>query len=456
MGFQFVHLEGCSRKPDEKGRSVDYVLSEAERRPHSCTHVLAPLAPELVFGLSVAELRALHDKKTAAAVATIAGGRTRKIRQDQLTLLTVVASHPARTAEVRDDPAVAAEVAAWEQCVVKWLRENWGDDLSSVVRHVDEEHAHLHAYILPSDPEMRARRLHPGVAAKEAIKREAVAEGADAKACNAAGDKAYRAAMRAMQDGFWREVGMPCGLARIGPARRRLTRAEWHAERAGVAAAALALRVADGARVEADAVRQAAIAVMRAAESKEVAATALEARAQIAATNARIAVTTARDKALEAKVVANQAIATKKEVEQQTRVLAARGRGMVKQSRAEAQRILGAARQEAEQTRRAARGFGAWFGALMHGLRGMAPAVVARKAAAAAREEERAFAVEQMALLRTASERTQSDLRKAETRLATVSEAAAYLGMQRDRMMRELTRLRAPVPVSTLPEPRPR
>lgn len=36
-----------------------------------------------------------RDLRASAAMATIAGGKTRKIRQDQLTLLTVVASHPA-------------------------------------------------------------------------------------------------------------------------------------------------------------------------------------------------------------------------------------------------------------------------------------------------------------------------------------------------------------------------
>ncbi len=112
---------------------------------------------------------------------------------------------------------------------------------------------------------MRARRLHPEVAAKETAKAAALAEGADGKAASAAGDKAYRGAMRAMQDGFWRSVGIPCALARIGPARRRLTRAEWHAEKAGVAAAAVALQVADVARAEADAARHEAATVSGAA-----------------------------------------------------------------------------------------------------------------------------------------------------------------------------------------------
>jgi hypothetical protein len=441
-GYQFVHVEGYARKADARGRSVDYVLSEAERRPEACLHVPEPCLPDVVFGSSLAELRVAHNSRAAAAMATIAGGKTRRIRQDQLTLLTLVASHPATMAEVRDDPAAAAEVAAWEARVVAWLRDTWGDDLACVVRHTDEKHAHLHAYIVPGDVEMRARRLHPGVAAKEGAKLQAAADGADAKLANATGDKAYRAAMRAMQDGFWRSVGIPCGLARLGPARRRLTRAEWHAEKAGVAAAANALQVADMARGEADAARFEAAIVTGAAEMQRIAAESLQARAEVAAERARAAVREARDKAAEAKMVADAADAARAEADRQAKLLAARGRRLVEHARAEAQRILGSARQEAERARRGARGLGAWLGALVHGVRGAAPAMVAREAAALARAEEQAVAAQQATLLRAEAERLRVGLQQAETRLAAVSDAAASLGAQRDRLARDLNRLR--------------
>jgi hypothetical protein len=327
--------------------------------------------------------------------------------------MTLVASHPATVAEVRDDPAVAAEVAAWEGRVVAWLRDTWGDDLACVVRHVDEKHAHLHAFIVSGDAEMRARRLHPGVAAKEAAKLRAVAEGADAKAANAMGDKAYRAAMRAMQEGFWRSVGIPYGLARIGPARRRLTRAEWHSEKAGVAAAAVALQVADVARVEADAARLDAATVTGAAVAQRTAAESLQARAEVAAARARAVITAARGQAAEAKAAADMAEAARAEAERQARMLA-----------------------------------------LVHGPRGMAPAAVAREAASVARAEEQAVAAGRAAMSRIESERTQKALRLAETRLASVSEAAAGLGAQRDRLARELDRLRPGPSTGTAPTPR--
>ena len=453
-GYQFVHLECYARKTDARGRSVDYVLSEAERRPESCSHVVAPCLPELVFGSSLGDLRATHDSRAATAMATIAGGKTRKIRQDQLTLLTIVASHPATVAEVLNDPEVAAEVAAWEQRVVGWLRNQWGDDLASVVRHTDEKFAHLHAYVMPNDKEMRARRLHPGVAAKAVAQAAALADGAEPKAANAVGDKAYREAMRASQDGFWRSVGIPCALARIGPARRRLSRAEWHAEKAGVAAAAEALLVVDVARAEADAARKDAATITGAAEAQKAAAKSLQARADVAAARAHAAIKTAREQATEAKAAADAAQAERAEAERQTRMLMLRGRGLVEHARNEARRILVSARAEAERVRSGARGLGAWFGALVHGLRGVAPAVVAREVAAVVRAQEQAVAAGRAALSRRESDRIQKELKQAETRLTAVAESAASLGAQRDRLARELDRLRPASAPNNAPAPR--
>ena len=54
LGFQFVHVEGYARKADVRGRSVDFVLAEAERQPDSCAHVAVPQPPELIFGLPLA------------------------------------------------------------------------------------------------------------------------------------------------------------------------------------------------------------------------------------------------------------------------------------------------------------------------------------------------------------------------------------------------------------------
>ena len=245
MAYQFIHLETYGRKPDTKGRSVGYVLDEASRAPDATLHVDSPQPPELVFGMPLDELRAVHDQRAGNAFSVDVKGKPRKARIDQHTLCTIIASHPG------GDPA---DVAKWESLTLAWLQATYGERLASVVRHVDEGHPHLHIYVLPGpdDASMKARAFHPGVVAKEQARSSASDAGADAKTANKTGDKAYKAAMRTWQDSYWHAVGIPCGLARIGPGRRRLSRAGWQAEQDQVKrVAGLADALAEADRVEA-------------------------------------------------------------------------------------------------------------------------------------------------------------------------------------------------------------
>ena len=247
-GFQFLHIETYSRKADKGGRTVSNVLDEAERRPGSCEHVEHPGEPEVVFGYGLDAVRAQHDDRVAEARSEVAGGKPRKLRTDQHTLLTAVMSHPVTMDQVRDDQATAAEVAVWQVRSIDWVRATWGDRLVSVVRHSDEGHPHLHAYLLSDSPGMKAKALHPGCSAKDTAKAEALAAGADARGANGRGDAAYKCAMRTMQDSYWEAVGLPSGLARLGPGRRRLDRGAWKAEQDVVTATAVALRVSEEAQ----------------------------------------------------------------------------------------------------------------------------------------------------------------------------------------------------------------
>ncbi|MES0810059.1 hypothetical protein ABLO27_11300 [Roseibium sp. SCPC15] len=230
MGFQFVHLEAYSRKEDAAGRNVAWVLAEARREPEASLHVECPASPELIHGVSLDELAALHDERADAATTILKNGKTRKIRRDQKSLLTVVASYPTPLKELEKDPAKRESLNRWEQRTVEWLRSLHGDDLITVIRHTDERYPHLHAYILPqSDPELRALRLHPGHEAKHAVM-DSAPEAKSKKELNRIGDRAYRDAMRGWQDSYHKAVGIPSGLTRLGPARRRLSREAWHAE----------------------------------------------------------------------------------------------------------------------------------------------------------------------------------------------------------------------------------
>ncbi|PYE29057.1 hypothetical protein C8J32_101920 [Rhizobium sp. PP-CC-3A-592] len=230
MSFQFVHLEAFSRKGDGKGRSTGFVFAEARRDSGASVHVANPSPPVVVFGIGVDEVERLHDAAVDAAMTTPNGGKPRRVQKTQHTLMTVVASHPHTIEEVRADLEKQREAEEWGQRTIAWLRSQHGDKLVSVIRHEDEAHYHLHAYILPDDPAMRASALHPGQCAKAAVMATGPVDGEDTKALNKRGDAAYRAAMRAWQDAYHETVAIPCGLTRLGPQRRRLTRAEWQAE----------------------------------------------------------------------------------------------------------------------------------------------------------------------------------------------------------------------------------
>ncbi|WLD95798.1 plasmid recombination protein [Agrobacterium leguminum] len=231
MGYQFVHLEGYARKPDAAGRGTDFIFSEASRKPEASIHVEHPLPPVVVYGVGVQAVQEMHDAAVASATVAVKGGKTRKLRSDQKTLHTVVASHPFTMDEIRADPDKRREAEAWEKRTVKWLQRQYGDDLKSVIRHEDESYFHIHAYVVPtSDPELKAQRHHPGATAKRSVMDAGPAEGEDQKAVMKRANAAYKATMRAWQDSYHEAVAVPSGLTRLGPQRRRLSRDEWQRE----------------------------------------------------------------------------------------------------------------------------------------------------------------------------------------------------------------------------------
>lgn len=230
MGYQFIHLESFSRKPDAKGRGTDFIFSEASRKPEAAVHVENPAPPVVVYGADVGAVQEIHDTAAAAATIAVKGGHIRKVAKDKKTLHTVVASFPATMAEIRSDPAKRADAEEWERRTISWLRSQYGDDLKSVIRHEDEEYFHIHAYVVPVDElGMSALKFHPGVTAKRAIMDSGKDDG-DKKALSKRADAAYKQAMREWQDSYHQAVAVSCGLTRLGPQRRRLTRDEWQCE----------------------------------------------------------------------------------------------------------------------------------------------------------------------------------------------------------------------------------
>ena len=239
MAYQFARIEIFARS-DKAGRTTDFVLDEVTRVPSASVHVQSPKPPEVVYGLDVDALRMLHDERAATAKTprTDKNGKTtfKAIRKDQNTLAAVVFSHPATMEEYRSSADVRRDVHVWERASISWLREQYGDQLVSVVRHTDESHPHLHAYLLPDDTEMRAGRLHPGYVEKNAVVAAGMLPGEDKKALDKRANRAYVAGLRTWLDDYHQRVAVPAGLTRIGAGKRRLTRAQWHQEKAQAAA----------------------------------------------------------------------------------------------------------------------------------------------------------------------------------------------------------------------------
>lgn len=240
MAFQFAHVETYSRKGNAKGgQSVKWVLAEARRDEGACSHVSRPGTPKQIYGISLGEVERLHDELCASVRYEVAGGKTRAVRQDQHTLFTIVCSYPIPMEQVHRNPEETRRLREWQDRNIGWLKAEYGNDLKCVVLHDDEQFPHIHGYVIPDD--LRCRNLHVGVAAKEAIMKAEPNDGEDSKAHNKRGDVAYRAAMSKWQDRYFEQVGLPSGLTRLGPNKRRLSREAWRAEQAAVKSVQIAL-----------------------------------------------------------------------------------------------------------------------------------------------------------------------------------------------------------------------
>lgn len=229
----FLHCQTFSRKPSPAGNSLDQVIGEALRDPQFSVHVASPQPPRILLG-NPATFRAEHDAHVAARtteVHTARGIVRRRIRMDRHTLATIVASYPQTVAQIRArGEKAAAHYEAWERATCAWVRGRYGNQLRVVIAHADEEYPHLHFWLLSDDPGADGTTLHAGKVAKRVAEAKAKAAGLEPRAAVKAGNAALKVAMRGWLDAYHREVGVPLGLTRDGPKRRRLSRAQWRSE----------------------------------------------------------------------------------------------------------------------------------------------------------------------------------------------------------------------------------
>lgn len=222
MAAGFIHIEcfALSRPKGTTRRSVAEIIDEAVRAPDATPHVSDPKPPVIHFG-NVDQI--FSDLEQGSASRMVQGPRTmQRQRKDTAVLLAGVASFPAPPG----DPAAQW----WISDIKNWLMKEYGDTLKVVLEHVDESYAHVH--FMAHKDGAPVKPLHPGYAADVRLR----TEGATGKACSTA----YKEAMRAFQDRYYAEVGAKHGMTRLGPARQRLTRAEWRSQQAAAKALAAA------------------------------------------------------------------------------------------------------------------------------------------------------------------------------------------------------------------------
>lgn len=233
-GPVFLHFQTYARKESKGGNSVSQVVGEALRDPEFSVHVDAPKPPRVLYG-TPSTFQADHDAHVAdrATEVRVKGDvKRRAIRQDRHTLATVIASYPLtfdQVAKGGDD--ARAHLADWERRTVEWVRAKYGDQVRVVLAHEDEPHPHLHFWMLPENADADATMLHPGKEAKKLAEAEAKAKGIEPREAVNIGNRLLKAVMRGVIDDYHGTVGVPLGMTRDGPKRRRLSRAQWQAEK---------------------------------------------------------------------------------------------------------------------------------------------------------------------------------------------------------------------------------
>lgn len=228
--YQFIHVDAYGREGSTqtktsmnkhgakvttttKSRSASEILKEQWREEGACPHIKTPGTPVLLFGVPPMEVLQLIDEWADSSK----DAQGRKLRKDGNCALIGVASLPR---------SMEKNFQEFAEDTLIYLKNKYGDRLKSVVVHDDESHPHLHFTVVPQIGE-RFDDIHEGLKAKNNAKKENKKAGEQ--------NLAYINAMRNFQDEFSREVAMSHGLTRIGPGRRRLTRAQWKAEKAQAA-----------------------------------------------------------------------------------------------------------------------------------------------------------------------------------------------------------------------------
>ena len=208
-GYQFIRVETYAKVSTKKGKpTMQSVVNEAMRVDGYCPHVYRPQLPKVLYGIDPRKVPSIALERSSKARDRLG----RRIRKDAPLMLSGVIS-------VESESNV--NFKDFLKYSLRFLRRKYGNNLMSVVPHLDEAHPHLHYFVVPSldDGVFNISEVHDGIRA-----RNECCGGYSKKA------RAYKSAMREFQDSFYDAVGSKLGLSRLGPRVQRLTRKEWKSQ----------------------------------------------------------------------------------------------------------------------------------------------------------------------------------------------------------------------------------
>lgn len=218
MAYQFIHYETYNAEEARKA------IGEGTRLDGFCPHVPNPQPPTVLYGST----EGLADKIDALKAST-KKQVTQKTRSGQVKTF----DRPLRDSENVCLFGVASWGREWSEAnprlfeqskkmTVAKLRKDYGDQLQAVVFHDDEEHPHLHFWVVPDGLEM-AKVCRACAAENKLDKSKSKDTGKQRAAVRLQ-------ALKAFQLEWHTEVFASAGLTKDGPKRRRLTRVEHQAE----------------------------------------------------------------------------------------------------------------------------------------------------------------------------------------------------------------------------------
>ena len=230
-GYQFIHYEAYARTGNDKKRSLVSIAKEADRDSGNHPHVTAPLPPEYLLGTSFVE--AVEAIVAAADASKVShGGKKRNVRKDANVGIGLIASHPISIENLNamaepERIKTISIIKEWAEDTVTFAETEFPGLVQVAALHWDESHPHIHILIGSTEPSDDFLIIHKGEQARKS------AQGNDRTGKGKKlGNDAYTKEMRRFQDKYHDEVAIFYGQARLGPKRRRKSRAEWQKEQA--------------------------------------------------------------------------------------------------------------------------------------------------------------------------------------------------------------------------------